>query len=219
MELRIGIEQLRRNDRLDHLVDDGIAQIAVTDRRRMLRRNDDGRGAHGALALVLDRHLRLAIGTEEVEIVRLAYFRQAARQLVREHDRERHQLRRLAAGEAEHQSLIAGAAGVDALRDVGRLRVDRRDHRARLAVEAVLGAGVADVFDGVADDGGEVDVRLCGDLAGDHRQTGGNERLAGHASDRILGKHRVENGIRNLVGNLVRVPLGDRLRGKESSMD
>jgi len=34
-------------------------------------------------------------------------------------DRHRHQLRCLVAGEAEHHALVAGAAGVDALRDVG----------------------------------------------------------------------------------------------------
>ena len=56
-----------------------------------------GLGANGALSLVLDRDLRLAVGTEEIELVRLAHFGQPAHQLVREHDRQRHQLRRLAA--------------------------------------------------------------------------------------------------------------------------
>ena len=53
-------------------------------------------------------------------------------ELVREHDRRGHQFRRLVAGVAEHQALVAGAllggllafglARVHALRDVGRLR-------------------------------------------------------------------------------------------------
>ena len=58
----------------------------------------------------------------------------------------------LAARVAEHQPLVAGAAGVHALADVARLLVDRREHRARLGVEAELRAGVADVGDDVADD-------------------------------------------------------------------
>jgi hypothetical protein len=78
--------------------------------------------------------------------------------LVREHDRQRHQLLGLAAGEAEHQALVSRAAGVDALRDVGRLRIDRGDDRAGLAVETVLRARVADVADRRADDRREVDV-------------------------------------------------------------
>jgi hypothetical protein len=50
--------------------------------------------------------------------------------LVRIVDRRRHQLRRLAAGIAEHDALVAGAlvlvaGGVDALGDVGRLAVQQ----------------------------------------------------------------------------------------------
>ena len=117
-----------------------------------------------ALSFVLDRHLRLAVRPQEIELIRLAHFRQPAHELVRQRDRQRHQLRRLAAREAEHQTLIAGAAGIDALRDVGRLRIDRRNHRAGLAVEAVLRARVADFFDGIAYDRRKVDVGLGGDL-------------------------------------------------------
>ena len=102
---------------------------------------------------------------------RLADLGQAARHAVREGDRQRHQLGRLAAGEAEHHPLVAGAQLVvrrlvvadlerlvDAHRDVGRLLLDRHERAAGQVVEAVVGAGVADVADGVADDRLEVDV-------------------------------------------------------------
>ena len=125
VELRVLVEQLRRYDRSDDVFDHGVGEIAMADRRRVLRGDDDGLRAHGALAFVLDGHLRFAVWAQEIELVGLAHFRQAPRQLVREHDRQRHQLRRFTAGEAEHHPLVAGAAGVDALRDVGRLRVDR----------------------------------------------------------------------------------------------
>ena len=46
---------------------------------------------------------------------------EALRELVREQDRHRHQLVGLVGGVAEHHALVAGAAGVDALRDIGRL--------------------------------------------------------------------------------------------------
>ena len=68
---------------------------------------------------------------------------------------------RLVGRVAEHHPLVAGAdpverivvarvvlrlvRGVDALRDVGRLLVERDDHAAGLGVEAVLGARVADL--------------------------------------------------------------------------
>ena len=91
-----------------------------------------------------------------------------------EHDRQRHQLVGLVRRVAEHHPLVARADAVervgvavlglerlvDALRDVGRLLVDRDDHAAGLGVEAVLRARVADLRDPVAHDGADVDVRL-----------------------------------------------------------
>ena len=65
-------------------------------------------------------------------------------QLVRQRDRRGHQLRRFIAGIAEHHSLVAGAAGVDAHGDVAGLFVDGGDHGAGVGVEAVEGVVVAD---------------------------------------------------------------------------
>ena len=214
----VAIEQLGRHGRLDHLLDDRFAQIGVADVRRVLRGDDDRAGADRTLAVVLDGDLRLAVGTEEIEVARLARFGEALDELVRERDRQRHQLRRLADGEAEHEALIAGAAGIDALRDVGRLRIDRGDHGAGLAVETVLGARVADLADGVADDGGKIDVGLGRDLARDHGHAGGDQRLTGDAAERIFRQDCVEDSVGNLIGDLVRVPLGDRLRGEKGAI-
>ena len=131
----------------------------------MLRRDEHALDLDRPLAAVLvdlvaDRHLRLPVGAQVREDVRLAHLRQPLRDLVREHDRQRHQLRASRRRVAEHHPLVAGAdpvervvvagvvlhleGGVDALRDVGRLLVERDDHAAGLGVEAVLGARVAD---------------------------------------------------------------------------
>ena len=149
---------------------------------------------------------------------------------------------------AEHHALVAGADEVDridalavldleglvdALRDVGALLVDADQDAAGLAVEAVLGAVVADVLDDAADDRGDVDVAVRADLAADDDQTGGGEALDGTAHvvsaspccrpsvDEALGRKlglarddRVEHGVRDLVAHLVRVTLGHRL-GRE----
>ena len=147
---------------------------------------------------------------------------------VRELDRQRHQLVGLVRGVAEHHSLVAGADAVervvvavlrlegvvDALRDVGRLLVDRDDDAARLGVEAVLGARVADLPDRLADEPRNVDVGLGRDLAGDDDEAGRDQRLAGDAAGRIVPEDGVEDGVRDLVGDLVGVALGDRLRGE-----
>jgi hypothetical protein len=85
---------------------------------------------------------------------------------VREIDRQRHQARRLVAGIAEHQALVARAlvevealAFVHALRDVLRLLAVGDDHRAGMRVEADRRIVVADALDGLARDRVVVDAR------------------------------------------------------------
>jgi hypothetical protein len=104
---------------------------------------------------------------------------------------------------------------VHALGDVRRLLVDRVDHRTGVVVKAVFGVGVADVFDRVARDARDIDVGFGRDLARDHDQAGVNERLAGDSPGGVVAHHRVENSVRNLVGDLVRVTLRDRFRGEQ----
>ena len=159
------------------------------------------------------------------------------RDRVREHDRKRHQLRGLVRRVAEHDPLVARAdpierivvpgvvlhleGVVDPLGDVGRLLVERDDHCARLGVEAVLGAGVADLGDPVANEPGDVDVCRGGDLARDDDEAGRHQRLARDAPVGVVGQDGVEDRVRDLVGDLVRVAFGDGLGGdrKGSSSD
>ncbi len=86
--------------------------------------------------------------------------------LVRVVDRRRHQVRRLAAGIAEHDALVAGAlfalrvgGVVDALGDVGRLAVQQHVDLGGLPVEAAL--LVADGADRLA--GGRLELRRVDD--------------------------------------------------------
>jgi len=200
---------------------------------RMLRRDEHALDLHRAPAtalvlLVPHRHLRLPVGAQVRKDLRLAHLAQPLREPVREHDRQRHQLVRLVRGVAEHHPLVARAdaverifvavllleRGVDALRDVGRLLVDGDDDAARVGVEAELRARVADLRHLAAHEPRNVDVRIGRDLARDDDEAGGDERLAGDAAVHVLGENRVEDGVRDLVGDLVRVALGDRLGGE-----
>ncbi len=100
----------------------------------------------------------LESGPQHLLLAGVAGFRDQAQDLVRVEDRRRHQIRRLVAGVTEHDALVAGAffligarlQRVDALRDVGRLRMQQDLDLGGLPVEAVL--LVADVLDGVARD-------------------------------------------------------------------
>ena len=63
----------------------------------------------GDAVLVLDGDLGLAVRAQVRQLAGLADLGQPARHPVGERDRQRHQLGRLAAGEAEHHPLVAGA--------------------------------------------------------------------------------------------------------------
>jgi hypothetical protein len=67
----------------------------------------------------------------------------------------------------------------------------------------------------VADDLRDVDVALGRDLAGDDDQPGVDQALAGDPPARVVAHHRVEDAVGDLVADLVRVALGDRLRGEQ----
>ena len=169
----------------------------------MLRRDEHALDLDRPLAAVLvdlvaDRHLRLAVGPQVRQLAGLAHLREPLADLVREHDRERHQLLRLVRRVAEHHPLVARADAVerivvarvvlhlvrrvDAQRDVRRLLVDRDDDAAGRRVETPLRVRVADLRDPLADELRDVDVRLGRDLARDDDEAGRDQRLAGDAA-------------------------------------
>ena len=212
--------QHRPHDLLHHR----LFQRLVLHVLAVLGRDDDRVDAERAIvAGVAHRDLALAVGAQEVERPLLAHVGQPLGQLVRRHDRHRHQLGRLVAGVAEHHPLVAGAllvAGVDALAvdalgDVGRLLLERHHHAAGLPVEAHVRVAVADLLDDAAHDLGDVDLRRGGHLAGDHDEAGLGQRLARDARALVALEERVEDPVRDLIAQLVGVAFGDALGGEE----
>ena len=133
-----------------------------------------------------------------------------------QHDRHGHELRRLPAGIPEHQALVSRALLVsfgliNALGDVRGLLVDRGDDAAGFIVKTVFRFRIADVADRVPDELLEIAVAQGRDLAGDEDEPGRGQRFAGDAALGVLTKKIVQNGIRDLVANLVRVTLSHRL--------
>ena len=190
-----------------------VAELCV------LRGDDDSVDANGLVVrVILDRDLALAVGAKVGHLAGLADLTELERQLVRERDGRGHQLGGLIGGVAEHHALVAGAAGIHALRDVGALGVDGGDDGAGVRVEALERVVVADLLDGVADERLHIEMRLGGDLAGDDDEPGAGEGLARHAAEGVHSQAGVEDGVRDLVGDLVGVTLGYGLTGKEKTV-
>ena len=133
----------------------------------MLVRDHDLAHADRLAVLILHGDLALGVRTQHLLLAGVARFRDQPQDLVGVEDRRRHQVRRFVGGVTEHDALVAGAlflvgAGlqrVDALRDVGRLRMQQDLDVGGLPVEAfllvadVLDRGAHDAFDLVVGDG------------------------------------------------------------------
>jgi hypothetical protein len=147
----------------------------------VLAGDDDRVEPDRLVARVLDGHLGLAVGPQVRDLAGAPHHGQLPGQPVRQHDRQRHELRGLPARVAEHQPLVARALAVvvvralalavlkrvgHALGDVRRLRADGDGNATGRAVVALGGGVVADLQDLLADNPRDVHVRLGGDLAG-----------------------------------------------------
>ena len=197
----------------------------------MLVRHHDLAHADRLAVLVLHGDLALGVRTQHLLLAGVAGFRDQPQDLVGVEDRRRHQVRRFVGGVAEHDALVAGAlflvgAGlqrVDALRDVGGLRMQQDldvgglPVKTFLLVADVLDRGAHHAFDLVVGDG----LRTAG-LAGDHHLVGGGERFAGGADRpgvdaglRAFAEKQIDDLVGNPVADLVRMSLGNRLAGEQ----
>ncbi|MPL97127.1 hypothetical protein SDC9_43315 [bioreactor metagenome] len=205
-----------------------LADIGLDDRADVgrtlafilvLGREHDRGHADRATALVAHRQLRFRIGAERRLDARFAHLGEATQDRVAVEDRRRHQLGGLVGRVTEHDALIARPVLVDALADMGRLRVQVIGEVQRRPVELVL--LVADVLDAVAHDAvdaahelGELRLVRQPDLAADDDLVGGGKRLAGDAGVRFLGDQRVEHRIRDAVADLVGVSFRNGFGGE-----
>src|SRR5580704_3850642 len=200
---------------IDYVLAHGVLEIFQGNFVAVLRGDDYRVHAGGAAVNIFDSDLGFSIGAEEVNDVLLADFGEFVGEAVRELDGHGHQLRRLVAGVAEHQALVAGAAGIYAHGDVWRLFVDGADDAAGFSVEAKFGAGVANVANDFAGEIGEIDVSRGGNFAVDYYEARGDQGFAGYAAHGIVFHDGVEDGVGNLVSDFVGMALGYRFRGKE----
>ena len=227
-DLRRVRQEFCRDNSLDDMLDEVLADLFELDILVVLRRDDDRVDGDRLAIFIEHRDLRLAVRAKIGERAVLADLGEAACEAVCQRDGQRHVLLRLIRRIAEHHALIAGADGifdihvaltrleclVDALRNVRGLLVERDEDAAGVGIEAVLGARVADFAHRLADDLRDVDVAVRRHLTDDVYLPRRHERLAGHAAIRVLSEDSIEDAVRDLVGHLVRMTLRDRFRGK-----
>jgi len=175
----------------------------------MLRRHDDSRHFHRDPIFVHDADLGFAIRAKPLEIAVLPKGRETLRQAVGQHDRHRHELIGLIRRVTEHHPLVAGATGIDASGNVGRLPADRADDGAGLVVEAIRGVGITNAFNGLPDNLWNVHVGIGCDLPRDTGKSRGHQRFTRDARIGVIRKDGVEDRIGNGICDLVRMSFRD----------
>ncbi len=141
-------------------------------------------------------------------------------------DGQGHEFRRLVAGVAEHQALITGAEyaafALDPLGDLHRLSVDPGHHLAGLGIDAGKSGVIARLAQQLADqwlqfapEGFEPRLSTEPELPGEHDETLGEQGLAGDPGARVQLQAAVEHAVRDAVGQLVGMPVGDGLGCKQ----
>ena len=134
--------------------------------------------------------------------------------------RERHVRIRVAAGVAEHHALVArtlvlGLLAHHTLVDVRALLVNGAEHPAGISFEHVFAARVADAADHFPSDLLHVQVCVALHLAGKYHLPGGHQCFAGHFAFGIESEEVIDEGITDLIGDLVRMSFAYAFGGEE----
>ncbi len=178
---------------------------------------------HPAVLPILHGHLAFAVGPQPGQQPGLPAFGEPVGQLMSIGQGCGHQLRSLITGKAEHHSLISGSdlpvivkGVIYPQGNVRALAVNGGHHRAGVAVKAVFRPVIADFPDGFPGDSGNVHIAAGGDFPHHKYHARGGNGLTGHPGLGILLQNCVQNGIGDLVAYLVRMPLGDGFRCKNT---
>lgn len=182
----------------------------------MLRRQDYGVQRHRAETFVAYRHLRLHVRAQPAKLSRLPDLCLPFRQAVSELDRQGHHCIGLAACKPEHETLIPctlvqiqSSSLVNALANVRRLLGEGYNDRATPTVKADGIVIVSNIDNRIAGNLAVVDPRIAGDLASQNDQPCLHQRFTSNARLWVGAENRIEDGIRNVIGQLIRMARAD----------
>lgn len=204
---------------LDDLLKDLLAELLGGDVRGVLGRHDDGvdadRDNGTVVVLVLNGDLSLGVGAQPGEGAVAAGSRHGSVELVGEHESEGEELGGFVGGITEHDTLVTGTKllesllVVETLSDIRGLLLNGNEQVQGLVVEALGGVIVTNVLDGVTDNLLVVKLGLGGDFTENHDHAGLSGSLTSNLGEGVLSQAGVEDGIGNLIGNLIGVTLTD----------
>lgn len=210
---------------VDDLLLDLLAELLSGDGLSVLARKDNGVNAEWnngtAIVLVLHGDLGLGIWTQPWDGSVTAGTGHLGVQGVGELEGQWEELWGLIGSITEHDTLVTGTellkslVVVKTLGDIWGLLLNGDEDVASLVIESLGGIIVSDVLDGTTDDLLVVELGLSGNLSENHYHSGLGSGLASNLGEGVLSQAGIENGIRDLVSDLIWVSLTDGLRLEE----
>ena len=206
------VEELLGDDRLDDVLHEILGDLFVGDILGVLGGDDNGVDTLGDWdtidQLVFAGDLGLSVGTDPLAGSVLTDLGELGSKAGGQVVGERHESLGLIGGVSKHDTLVTGSNvldidGIDRLGNIGGLLLDGDNDVARLVVESLGRIIVSNVLDGITNDLLVVDRSGGGDLSEDHDHAGLAAGLAGNTRVLVSGDASVQDGIRDLVTELI----------------
>lgn len=215
------------NDLLDDFLLNFRTELVNGNVLRVLATDDDSVNANrhnsSTVVLVFNGDLSLGVRSQPRERAVFTGSCHGEVESVGELDGEGEVFRGFVGSISEHDTLVTSTKllqsllVVQSLSNISGLGLNGVHDIACLVVETLVRAVVTNLLDGIADDFLVVEVGFCGDFAENKDQTGLGGGLAGNFGEGVFFQAGVEDGIGDLVADLVGVALTDGFGGEEES--
>jgi len=178
---------------------------------------DDG----SVVVFVFNGDLGLGIRANPAANTVLPDVGQSLAKLGGQHVGQGHELLSFIGGIAEHKTLITSTnilvllAFVNTLGNIGALLLNGNKDVAGLVIKADGGISEANPLYGGPDDILVIDMSLGGDLSENHDHSSFAGGFTGYFAVGIFGQTGIQNSVRHLIAELIRVTLRNALRGEK----
>lgn len=225
---RLSVEQSFRDNYFDDKFQEIIMNLLLRDILIMLlrykNRMDSNRFDILSNLLILYGNLHLRIWSHPRAQLRLSRVFQLLNQLITQHMRDRHQLCCFVTRISHHHPLVScadvlvGLSDMHGISDFIWLPVETNNHSRLLVVKPFLYIIVANLLYRLSHDRLVTPREFRWDLPKNHHQTVLANCLTRHLGIRINDQTSVQDRVRDIVTQFIRMTLRHRLRGKQEPL-
>lgn len=210
---------------IDNLLKEVLSDLVVADTWVVLAGDEDSMDSDGdelgSLVSILDGDLGLGVWSDPGNDFLNSALVDSLAESLGEQVGEGHELGGLIGGVSDHESLVSGSdillllLDVDGVSDLLRLLVNSDDDGGVLVVESLGDIIISDLLDGLSGDLLDLEVSLGGDFSENHAESVLDGSLAGDLGFGVLGQASIQDGVGDIVAQLIRMTVSDGLGGEK----